>query len=44
MVTGKSPIVPMTWVAHGQTPNDVSQEVPMVTQFDEERSHLWEMG
>ncbi len=40
MVTGKSPIVPMTWVAHGQTPNDVSQEVPMVTQFDEERSHL----
>jgi hypothetical protein len=32
---GKSPIVPTTWV--GQLPNDVSEEVPMVTQLDEER-------
>jgi hypothetical protein len=29
MVTGKSPIVPMTWAAHGQPPSDVSEEVPM---------------
>jgi hypothetical protein len=29
MVTGKSPIVPTTWV--GQPPSDVSEEVPMVT-------------
>jgi hypothetical protein len=43
MVTGKSPIVPMTWGAHGQPPNDASEEVPMVTQLDEERRHLWEM-
>jgi hypothetical protein len=37
MVIGKSPIVPMTWAAHGQPPDDASEEVPMVTQLDEER-------
>jgi hypothetical protein len=42
MVTGKSPIVPTTWV--GQPPSDASEEVPMVTQLDEERRHLWEMA
>jgi hypothetical protein len=31
MVTGKSPIVPMTWASQGQTPSDASEEVPMVT-------------
>ncbi len=31
MVMGKSPIVPVTWAAHGQTPSDASEEVPMVT-------------
>ncbi len=40
MVTGKSPIVPMTWAAHGQTPSDASEEMPMVTQLDEERRRL----
>ncbi len=40
---GKSPIMPMTWVAHGQPPSDVSEEVPMVTQLDEERRRLWEV-
>jgi hypothetical protein len=44
MVTGKSPIVPMTWAAHGQPPSDASEEVPMVTQLDEERWHLWELA
>jgi hypothetical protein len=44
MVTDKSPIVPMTWVAHGQPPNDVNEEVPMVTQLDEERWRLWELA
>jgi len=44
MVTGKSPIVPMTWAAHGQHPNDASEEVPMVTQHDEERQCLWELA
>jgi hypothetical protein len=44
MVTGKSPIVPMTWVAHGQPSSDVSEEVPMVTQLDEERRRLWELA
>jgi hypothetical protein len=44
MVTGKSPIVPMTWAAHGQPPSDVSEEVPMVTQLDEERRRLWELA
>ncbi len=42
MVTGKSPIVPTTWV--GQPPSDASEEVPMVTQLDEERRRLWEMA
>ncbi len=28
-----------TWT----TPNDASEEVPMVTQLDEERRHLWEV-
>ncbi len=31
MVTGKSPIVPMTWAAQGQPSIDASEEVPMVT-------------
>jgi hypothetical protein len=44
MVTGKSPIVPTTWGAHGQPPSDASEEVPMVTQLDEERWRLWEMA
>ncbi len=44
MVMGKSPIVPMTWVAHGQPLSDASEEVPMVTQFDEERRCLWEVA
>jgi hypothetical protein len=43
MVTGKSPIMPTTWVALGQPPSDASEEVSMVTQFDEEKQHLWEM-
>ncbi len=44
MVTSKSPIVLTTWAAHGQRPSDVSEEVPMVTQFYDERWHLWEMA
>jgi hypothetical protein len=44
MMMGKSPIVPMTWVAHGQPSSDASEEVPMVTQFDEERQRLWELA
>jgi hypothetical protein len=44
MVTGKSPIVPMTWASQGQTPSDASEEVPMVTQLDEERRRLWELA
>jgi len=44
MVTGKSPIVLMTWVAHAQPPNDANEEVPMVTQLDEERWLLWELA
>jgi hypothetical protein len=44
MMTGKSPIVPMTWAAHEQPPNDASEEVPMVTQLDEERRRLWELA
>ncbi len=43
IVTGKSPIVLTTWTTHGQTPSDANDEVPMVTQFDEERQRLWEM-
>jgi hypothetical protein len=44
MVTGKSPIVPMTWVVNGQPLSDASEKVPMVMQLDEERWHLWEMS
>jgi len=44
MVTGKSPIVLTIWATHGQPPSDVNEEVPMVTQFDEERWRLWEMA
>jgi len=44
MVIGKSPIVPMTWAAHGQPPSDASKEMPMVTQLDEERRCLWEVA
>jgi len=44
MVTRKSPIVPMIWAAHGQPPSDASEEVPMVTQLDEERRCLWEVA
>jgi len=44
MVKGKSPIVPMTWAAHGQPSSDASEEVPMVTQLDEERRRLWELA
>jgi hypothetical protein len=44
MVTGKSPIVPMTWVSQGQPPSDASEEVPMVTQLDEKKKRLWELA
>jgi hypothetical protein len=44
MVTGKSPFVPMTWAAQGQPPNDANEEVPMVTQLDEERRRLWDLA
>jgi hypothetical protein len=44
MVTGKSPIVPMIWASQGQTTSDASEEVPMVTQLDEERRRLWEVA
>jgi hypothetical protein len=44
MVTGKSPIVPMTWVAQKQPLSDASEEVPMVTQLDEEKKRLWELA
>jgi hypothetical protein len=44
MVMGKSPIVPITWAAQGQPPNDVNEEMPMVIQFEEKRRHLWEMA
>ncbi len=40
MVTGKSSIVPTTWVAHGQLPSDANEEVSMVTQLDEKRRRL----
>jgi hypothetical protein len=43
MATGKSPIMPTTWTTHRQTPNDATNEMPMVTQFDEKRQCLWEM-
>ncbi len=44
MVTGKSPILPTTWVAFGQPPSDANEEVLMVTQLDEKRRLLWEMA
>ncbi len=44
MVTGKSPIVPMIWATQGQPSSDASEEVPMVTQLDEERKRLWELA
>ncbi len=44
MVTSKSPIVLMIWATHGQPSNGASEEVPMVTQFDEKRQRLWEMA
>jgi hypothetical protein len=44
MVTGKSPIVPMTWATQGQPSSDASEEVPIVTQIDEERKRLWELA
>jgi hypothetical protein len=44
MVTGKSTIVPMIWATQGQPSNDASEEVPMVTQLDEERKHLWDLA
>ncbi len=28
----------------GQPPSDANEKVPMVTQLDEERRHLWEMA
>jgi hypothetical protein len=40
MVMGKSPIVLTTWAAHGQPLSDASDEVPMVTQLDEEKWHF----
>jgi len=36
--------MPMTWAAHGQPPSDASEEVPMVTQLDEERWRLWKLA
>jgi len=44
MVMGNSPIVPMTWATQGQPLSDASEEVPMVTQLDEERRCLWELA
>jgi hypothetical protein len=44
MVTGKSPIVPVTWATQGQPSSDASEEVLMVTQLDEERKRLWELA
>ncbi len=43
IVTSKSPIMPTIWTTHGQPLSDASEEVPMVTQLDEERQCLWEM-
>jgi len=34
----------MTWAAQGEPPSDASEEVPMVTQLDEERRRLWEVA
>jgi hypothetical protein len=35
MMTNKSLIVPTTWAAHGQLPNDASEEVSMVRRLHE---------
>jgi len=43
MVTSKSPIVLTIWATHGQPSSDANEEMPMVTQLDEERRRLWEM-
>jgi len=43
MVTSKSLIVPTTWAIFRQPPSDANEEMPMVTQLDEERRCLWEM-
>jgi hypothetical protein len=40
----KSPIMSTTWASHGQPLSDASEEVPIVTQLDEERRRLWEMA
>jgi hypothetical protein len=37
MVMGKSSIVFITWATHGQLVSDANEEMPMVTQLDEER-------
>jgi len=34
----------MIWATQGQTLSDASEEMPMVTQLDEERRHLWELA
>jgi hypothetical protein len=44
MVMGKSLIMPTTWAALKQPPSDKSEEVPIITQLDEERQCLWEMA
>jgi len=44
MVTGKSPIMPMTWATQKQPLRNASEEVPMVTQLDEKRKRLWELA
>jgi hypothetical protein len=32
------------WATYGQPPSDANEKVAMVTQFDEERWHLWEIA
>ncbi len=34
--------MPTTWVANEQPLSDANEEMPMVTQLDEERWCLWE--
>jgi hypothetical protein len=34
----------MTWATQGQPSSDASEEMPMVTQLDEERKRLWELA
>jgi hypothetical protein len=43
MVISKSLIMPTTWATLGQPPSDASEEVPMVSQLNEEGQRLWEM-